>query len=55
MGQWGAAFAELGCDVLGLDGEDIPGELLQVPRRNFRVVNLESTVDPPAITISPLP
>src|SRR3954467_15812084 len=47
MGQWAAAFAELGCDVLGLDGEDIPEELLQIPRSNFRVVDLESTVDPP--------
>jgi len=47
LGTWAAVFADRGCNVLGLDGEEVPDALLQIPRGDFRVVDLEERVDSP--------
>jgi SAM-dependent methyltransferase len=41
LGTWAAVFADHGCSVLGLEGEDVPDELRQIPRDRFRVADLE--------------
>jgi SAM-dependent methyltransferase len=47
LGTWAAVFADHGCDVLGLDWVEIPDELLEIPRAQFRVVDLEGSVELP--------
>ena len=47
LGSWAAVFADLGCEVLGLDGEEVSDQLLEIPRERFRVVDFEEPVEPP--------
>lgn len=44
LGTWAAVFADHGCEVLGLEGEEVSRELLQIPPEHFRVVDLEGDV-----------
>lgn len=42
LGQWAAAFAEIGgSTVLGLDGQWVDQSRLAIPRENFRVTSLD--------------
>lgn len=45
-GTWATVFADHGCDVRGLDGEEVSDELLQIPRERFEVVDFESDTAP---------
>jgi SAM-dependent methyltransferase len=47
IGTWAAAFLEIGCDVLAIDGAQMPDELLQIPRERFRVIDFEREIDLP--------
>lgn len=47
LGTWAAVFLEHGCDVLGLDGPWVPGDLLALPPERFREVDLEGDVEVP--------
>jgi 2-polyprenyl-3-methyl-5-hydroxy-6-metoxy-1,4-benzoquinol methylase len=33
--------------VLGIDGEQVPDELLQIPREHFRVIDFEQVIELP--------
>lgn len=46
VGAWLATFAEHGVDdYLGVDGDDVEPELLQIPRERFRVHDLTEPLD----------
>lgn len=47
LGTWAAVFREHGCEVLGLDGDCVPIDLLDIPRDRFREVDLEGEISPP--------
>ena len=47
LGTWLEPFADRGCEILGLEGEHVPDELLRVPRSSVRVVDLSGRVASP--------
>ena len=47
-GSWAAVFLENGCAVIGMDREDVPDGLLEIPRERFRVVDFEQQLEPEA-------
>ncbi len=47
LGSWLAVFAAEGCEILGLEGEDVADELLEIPRQRVRVVDLEEDLEIP--------
>lgn len=46
-GAWLSVFREHGCEILGLEGERIPDDLLLIPRARIRRVDLEEEAEPP--------
>lgn len=47
LGTWMRVFADLGCEVRGLEGPWVPEDLLDVPRGWIRTVDLEGEVEDP--------
>src|SRR5262249_1746252 len=41
LGTWAAVFAQHGCEVLGIDTEDVAKDLLEIPPQCFRVADFE--------------
>lgn len=46
-GSWLSVFRDHGCQILGLEGEVVGDDLLEIPRDRVRVVDLESEMRAP--------
>lgn len=44
IGTWAAAFARAGCNVLGIDGDYVNRQMLQIPPDRFVARNLEQPI-----------